>query len=42
MKWLIKECSNVRLTKENSFSNSLVQQIDLAYQKKGNILNKKK
>ena len=41
MKWLIKECSNVRLTKENSFSNSLVQQIDLAYQKKGNILNKK-
>lgn len=41
MKWLIKECRNVKITKDNSFSNSLVQQINLAYEKKGNILNKK-
>jgi len=41
IKWLIKESRNIKLTQENSFILNLIEQIDLAYQKKGNIFDKK-
>jgi small subunit ribosomal protein S7 len=41
MKWLIKACRNSKFTKTNSFINILNNQIYLAYQKKGELIEKK-
>jgi len=41
MKWLIKACRNLKIFKTNSFVNILTNQIYLAYQKKGELIEKK-
>lgn len=41
IKWLIKTCQNIKLTKTNLFSDVLTEQLLLAYKKKGEIIKKK-
>lgn len=41
MKWLINYCRKLKLTKNNSFSFYLSDQIFLAYQQQGDLIKKK-
>lgn len=41
MCWLLDTCRSLKLTKDNTFISFLLQQIELAFQNKGELLQKK-